>query len=137
VLESFCKEKLAPLVLRLALGSFCVYHGFLKIMVAGGTAWYPSLPVTWQVLLSWVEFTAGVAILLGFRCRIAAVLILALTSGTLVWFQGWHVFRLPWQNLEQPLMLLLSTLALLFLGAGDFSLDGRRGHKAPAVRRAK
>jgi len=137
VLESFCKEKLAPLVLRIALGSFCAYHGFLKIMVAGGTAWYPSLPVAWQVLLAWGEFTAGLAMLLGFRCRVAALVVLALISGTLVWFQGWHVFRLPWQNLEQPLILLLSTLALLFLGAGDLSLDGRRGHKVPAVRRPK
>ena len=137
MLESFCKEKLAPLALRFALGSFCVYHGFLKIMAAGGTAWYPSLPVAWQLLLAWVEFTAGLAILLGFRCRLAAILILVLTSGTLLWFHGWHLLRLPWQNLEQPLLLLLSTLSLLFLGAGDFSIDGRRGAKSPAIRRSK
>jgi uncharacterized membrane protein YphA (DoxX/SURF4 family) len=121
----------------MALGSFCAYHGFLKIMAAGGTAWNPMLPVPWQVLLSWGEFTAGVAILLGFRCRIAAVLILALISGNLIWFQGWHVLRMPWQNLEQPLILLLSALALLFLGAGDLSIDGRTGSKASAVRRSK
>jgi uncharacterized membrane protein YphA (DoxX/SURF4 family) len=137
VFESFCKEKLAPLVLRLALGSFCIYHGFLKIMAAGGTAWYPLLPVAWQLLLAWVEFTAGLAILLGFRCRFAAILILVLTSGTLIWFHGWHLLRLPWQNLEQPLLLLLSTLSLLFLGAGDLSLDSRGGAKSPAIRRSK
>ena len=137
MLESFCKEKLGPLFLRLALGSFCAYHGYLKIMASGGTAWYPSLPVAWQVFLSWGEFTAGIAILLGFRCRLAAILIVALTTGTLLWFQGWHVFRLSWQNLEQPLLLLLSTLALLLLGAGDLSLDSRRGMKPSAVRRTK
>jgi len=106
-------------------------------MASGGTAWYPSLPVAWQVFLSWGEFTAGIAILLGFRCRFAAILIVVLTTGTLLWFQGWHVFRLPWQNLEQPLLLLLSTLALLLLGAGDLSLDSRRGMKPSAVRRTK
>ena len=37
MLESFCKEKAAPLVLRLTLGGLCVYHGYLKIMAAGGT----------------------------------------------------------------------------------------------------
>jgi uncharacterized membrane protein YphA (DoxX/SURF4 family) len=137
VFESFCKEKLGPLVLRLALGAFCIYHGFLKIMASGGTAWYPSMPVAWQLFLSWAEFAAGLAILLGFRCRLAAVMILFLTSGTLLWFQGWHLLRLPWHNLEQPLLLLLSTLALLFLGAGDLSIDGHRGAKAPAVRRSK
>jgi putative oxidoreductase len=137
VFDSFCKEKLGPLVLRLALGSFCVYHGFLKIMAAGGTAWYPSLPVAWQLLLAWVEFAAGLAILFGFRCRLAAVLILLLTSGTLLWFYGWHLLRLPWQNLEQPMLLLLSTLALLFLGAGDLSFDARGGAKPSAARRTK
>jgi len=135
--ESFCKEKLAPLALRLALGLFCAYHGYLKIMAAGGTAWNPSLPVGWQVLLSWGEFLAGVALLLGFRCRISAFLILALTSGTLLWFQGGHVIRLPWQSLEQPLLILLSTLALLFLGAGDLSIDGGWGIKSSAARRPK
>lgn len=137
VLETYCKDKLAPLALRLALGSFCAYHGFLKIMAAGGTAWFPPLPVAWQVLLSWGEFTAGVAILLGFRCRVAAVLILVLIVGNLLWFQGWHLLRLPWQNLEQPLILLLSALALLFLGAGGLSIDGRTGSRASAVRRSK
>jgi uncharacterized membrane protein YphA (DoxX/SURF4 family) len=137
VFESFCKEKLAPLVLRLALGSFCVYHGYLKIMAAGGTAWYPPLPVGWQVLLSWGEFVAGLAILLGFRCRLAATAVLILTVGTMLWWQGWHLFRLPWQTLEQPLLLVLSTLSLLFLGAGELSLDGRRSGRPSAARLGK
>jgi uncharacterized membrane protein YphA (DoxX/SURF4 family) len=136
-LESFCKEKLAPLALRLALGLFCAYHGYLKIMAGGGTTWYPGLPVGWQVLLSWGEFLGGVALLLGFRCRLAAFLILVLTSGMIFWLQGSHLFRSPLQSLEQPLIILLSTLALLFLGAGDLSIDGGWGVKSSAARRAK
>jgi uncharacterized membrane protein YphA (DoxX/SURF4 family) len=127
MLESFCKEKLAPLALRLALGSFCVYHGYLKIMAAGGTAWYPALPKGWQLLISWGEFCAGVAILLGFRCRWAAGIVLALTAGTLIWWQGWNVFRLPLPSMEPTVMFLLFTLTLIFLGAGEVSLDGRGG----------
>jgi uncharacterized membrane protein YphA (DoxX/SURF4 family) len=137
VFESFCKEKLAPLALRMALGSFCVYHGYLKIMAAGGTAWYPGLPTGWQLLISWGEFCAGMAILLGFRCRWAAGTILALTTGTLIWWQGWNVFRLPLRSLEPTLMLVLSALALLFLGAGGFSFDGRGGGRATAARAIK
>ena len=40
--EAFCKEKLGPLALRLALGLVCVWHGYLKIMAGGGgTRFWP------------------------------------------------------------------------------------------------
>src|SRR5262249_61117472 len=81
VFEAFCKDKLGPLALRLAVGLFCVYHGYLKIMAAGGTAWYPSLAVGWQVLIAWAEFASGLAVLLGFRCRTAATVVVGLTAG--------------------------------------------------------
>ena len=127
--EAFCKDKLGPLVLRLAVGVFCVYHGYLKIMAAGGTAWHPGWPVGWQVALSWAEFTAGVAIVLGFRCRIAAALVLLLVIADLAWNQGWKALQLPPRNLEKAL-LLLTVLALVCLGAGQLSLDGRGTAKA-------
>jgi uncharacterized membrane protein YphA (DoxX/SURF4 family) len=125
VFEQFCKDKLAPMALRLALGLVCVYHGFLKIMAAGGTAWHTELPVGWQLLLAWAEFAAGLAILIGFRCRAAAAIVLALTGGTLIWWQGWKVLHLPIQTLEPSILLLLVSLALLFLGAGELSVDAR------------
>jgi uncharacterized membrane protein YphA (DoxX/SURF4 family) len=134
VFETFCKEKLGPLALRLAVGLFCVYHGYLKIMAAGGTAWYTGLPVAWQVLLAWAEFGAGLAILLGFRCRIAATLVLVLTAGLLLWSQGWKVLELPIRSLETALLVLLMGTALLFLGAGELSLDARGGGKAARPR---
>ena len=127
--EQFCKDKLAPMALRLALGLVCVYHGFLKIMASGGTAWQPALPVGWQLFLAWAEFAAGVAILIGFHCRVAATVVLALTAGTLIWWQGWNVLHLPVQQLEPTLLLVLVALALLFLGGGEFSVDGRGGGK--------
>jgi uncharacterized membrane protein YphA (DoxX/SURF4 family) len=127
VLESFFKDKLAPLVLRLALGLVCVYHGYLKIMASGGTAWLPSLPTGWQLAVAWGEFVAGLAILAGFRCRLSTVVVLALTIGMLGWWQGWHVFHLPPQTLEPTLLLLFMAVALLFMGSGELSLDARAG----------
>lgn len=129
--EAFCREKLGPLALRLALGVFCFYSGYLKIMAAGGTAWYPGMPMTWQVILSWGEFCAGVAILLGFRCRIAAAIVLAITVGMLLWIHGWRVFRLQIRDLEMVFLFLLSGLALLLVGAGGLSLDARMLGKIP------
>jgi uncharacterized membrane protein YphA (DoxX/SURF4 family) len=134
LIEAFCKEKLGPLALRLAVGLFCAYHGYLKIMASGGTAWNPAWPVALQVLISWAEFSAGVAILLGFRCRLAASVILVLTAGMLLWAQGWKVLSVPLHNLELTLLLLLSGLALLFLGAGQLSLDARSGGKSARAR---
>lgn len=132
--EAYCREKLGPLALRLALGLVCVYHGYLKIMAAGGTTWYPGLAVGWQLLIAWGEFSAGLAILVGFRCRLAAALVLGLTGGTLAWWQGWDMLKLPLPTLEPVVMILLMGLALLFLGAGELSVDGRTGKKASVGR---
>src|SRR4051794_8199807 len=38
---------------------------------SGGTHWTATLPTGWQLAIAWGQFTAGVAILAGFRCRIA------------------------------------------------------------------
>jgi uncharacterized membrane protein YphA (DoxX/SURF4 family) len=102
-------------------------------MAAGGTAWHTGWPVAVQLGIAWAEFAAGMAILLGLRCRLAAALALLLTAGLPLWGQGWKVFSLPFGALEMTLLLLLTGLALLFLGAGQLSLDGRGG--ARAVRR--
>jgi uncharacterized membrane protein YphA (DoxX/SURF4 family) len=125
--EVFFREKIAPLTLRLALGLVCAYHGYLKIMAAGGTAWAPGLGVGWQLLIAWGEFAAGLAILVGFRCRWAATIVLALTLGTQLTFLGWRVLDLPLRQLESIFLLLLAGLALLFLGAGEISVDARMG----------
>lgn len=132
--EAFCKDKLAPLALRLALGLICAEHGYLKIMAAGGTNWSPGLGTGWQLLIAWGEFAAGLAILVGFRCRIFAGLALALTSGSLVWFQGWGLLHLPFRSLEPTVLLLVSALAVLFLGAGELSVDARSSGNAAGPR---
>lgn len=131
VFEVFFREKIAPLVLRLAVGLVGIHHGFLKIMADGGTTWTSGMTTFWQLVVAWGEFAAGLAILLGFRCRIAATLMLALTAGTLLWWQGWHVFHLPIATLEPTLLLLLMALSLVFIGGRDLSLDGRAIGRSP------
>ena len=102
--EAICKDKLAPLMLRLALGLICVTHGYLKIMATGGTNWQPGMAVGWQLVIAWAEFTAGVFILVGFHCRPAAVVVVVLMG-----------------------------LALLLLGAGELAV-GRGGGRAAKKR---
>ena len=132
--ETYCKDKLAPLTLRLGLGLFCVYHGYLKIQASGGTAWYPALPKGWQLAIAWGEFVAGLAILFGIRCRLAAAAALIISGGTFLWWQGWNALRLPIPTVEPMILVLLVAIALVFLGGGGLSLDGRSDAK-PAFKR--
>ena len=125
--EAYCREKIGPLVLRIALGLVCAYHGFLKITSHGGMEWAPGMAVGWQLLIAWGEFCGGAAILVGFYCRWAALLVLIVTIAELSWARGWTVFKLPLTHLEPLFMLLLMGVALLFLGAGEMSIDGRLG----------
>jgi uncharacterized membrane protein YphA (DoxX/SURF4 family) len=127
VFEKYCRDKLAPLALRLALGLACVYHGYLKIMASGGTAWQTGLPVGWQLLIAWGEFGAGLALLVGLRCRLAAAVALAVIVGMIAWQEGWNVFHLSPHILEPILLLVLIGLALVFQGGGDLTLAGRSG----------
>jgi uncharacterized membrane protein YphA (DoxX/SURF4 family) len=125
--DALLKEKLGPLSLRLALGSFCAYHGFLKIMCHGGGWWTTGMPTWMQLSMAWTEFGSGIAILLGFFCRANAGNMVSVTIGTLVWFHGWNTFHLPIKTLELPILLLLMELSVACIGAGDISIDARRG----------
>jgi uncharacterized membrane protein YphA (DoxX/SURF4 family) len=89
------------------------------------------------LLVALGEFGAGLAILVGFRCRLAAVVVLAITAGTLAGWQGWNTFRLPLRTLEPTILVFLLGLALLFLGAGELSFDSQAGGKLAGGRPAR
>lgn len=125
IFEPSMKEKFGPLALRLALGSFCVYHGFLKIMQHGGAWWTTGMPTWMQLSMAWTEFGSGLGILLGFFCRANAGNVISVTIGSLVWFHGWNTFHLPIRTLELPIMLVLMEVSVFCLGAGDISIDAR------------
>jgi putative oxidoreductase len=134
VFEALFKDKLAPLILRLTLGGVYLAHGYGKIMANGGMNWYPGLAVGWQLAIAWGEFAAGLAMLLGFHCRAAAAAAMSITVGLLLWWHGWNVAHMPMRSMEPTLMLLMAGLTLVFLGAGQLSLDGRGAVSAPASR---
>jgi uncharacterized membrane protein YphA (DoxX/SURF4 family) len=130
--EAFFRDKFGPLVLRLALGFVAIYHGYLKIAANGGTAWMPGVPVGVQLLLSWGEFAAGVAILAGYRCRLAASIYLLLSVGLLVHVHGAHVVRLPLRTLEPLLLTTLLALGIASIGAGEWTLSSASGSSVSA-----
>ncbi len=129
VFENHFREKIGPLVLRLALGLVCVYHGFAKIQANGGTNWAPDLHVLWQLTIAWGEFGAGMAILVGLYCRWAAAAALLLSVGTLLWFHGARVFSQPIASLESRFLVVLCSVALLCLGGGAWAVSAPAGHR--------
>ena len=130
VFESHFREKIGPLVLRLALGIVCVYHGFAKIQGNGGTNWAPDLNVIWQLVIAWGEFGAGLAILVGLYCRWAAAAALLLSIGTLVWFHGAKLFSQPIASLESRFLIVFCSVALLCLGGGAWAVSASSGGRS-------
>jgi putative oxidoreductase len=126
----------AALAGRLLLGGFFLYFGLTKFASLGGTAGYIAsvglpMPMAAAVFAAGLETFGGLALLLGFQARIAA---LALALFTLVATVIFHAFwAVPAEQAFMQQLMFTKNLALtggLFmlvaLGAGPLSLDNRR-----------
>jgi putative oxidoreductase len=133
------KSPVVPIA-RLLLALMFVLAGASKFGGLGGTAGYIAskglpLPMVLAVATATVELLGGLAIIVGFHARIAAI---ALALFTLV---ATFVFHNYWavpadQQMVQQLMFMKNLsvaggLLLVFsFGAGGMSLDARRGAAA-------
>jgi len=120
---------LGLLMLRLALGLVFVVHGGQKLFVmgpsaTGGMLGQMGIPgaALFGPVLAIVEPLAGAALILGLLTRLAAFAIAADMFGAIVMFHSKHGFFVP-MGIEFPMMLCVSALALLALGAGPYSTD--------------
>jgi putative oxidoreductase len=130
------KADLAPLVLRLGLAAIFVTHGVLKVMTQGGRGWWDpqQLAPTLQAVVAWGELAAGVALLVGFLSRLAALGLIVDMVGAVILVAGKKGF-VPVQAPGQPglnflsigyeynVAIIVSCLALIFLGSGGLSVD--------------
>ncbi len=119
------------LFLRIGIGfAFIFVHGWGKIM--GGPELWGKLggsmanmgitfaPVFWGFMASLAEFGGGILILLGLFTRPASAF-LAFTM--LVAFMQ-HTSKLdPWNRAIYPMEMFAVFMALLFIGAGKYSID--------------
>ncbi len=129
----------APIFARLTLGIIFFAHGSQKLLGwFGGSGWSGTIqffeqsgvPAFLAVLLIITEFFGGIAIILGFFTRLAA---LGLTIAMLVAIFKVHLpngFFLNWFNvpnmghgIEYSLALIGLSLSLLVWGAGNLSVD--------------
>lgn len=120
------------LVGRILLSILFILAGFGKLTAIGGTAgFFGSLglpvPTVTAVVVGLIEFLGGLSILVGFKTRIAAIVLALFTLGATA------VAHLDFSQAGNALMLQKNLaiaggfLLLAVLGAGAYSIDGRRG----------
>ena len=120
------------LVGRILLSILFILAGFGKLTAIAGTAgFFGSLglpaPTVTAVIVGLVELLGGLSILVGFKTRIAAIVLALFTLGATA------VAHLDFSQALNPLMLQKNLaitggfLLLAILGAGAYSIDGRRG----------
>ena len=132
------------LVLRIVLGVILVMHGYMALMTysprgvgnlvvrMGFPAW-TALPLAWYLIA--VHAVGGALIVIGLWTRLAAVLnipVMLSAVALLHWPQGFFMRaavtdgRGSVLGYEFSLLVLAATVAIALIGAGPFSLDGRR-----------
>lgn len=122
----------AVLAGRVLLSILFITAGYGKLTAIGGTAgWFASIglpmPIVTTVVVGLVELLGGLAILLGFKTRIAAIVLAVFTLAATA------VAHLDFSQAGNALMLQKNLaitggfLLLAVFGAGSLSLDGRRG----------
>jgi putative oxidoreductase len=121
-------EDTALTILRIAIGIIFIAHSMLKFAVFGFTGsgqWFTMLGV-WSFLVypvTIIEFMGGVALVIGFYARQAALLLLPVTAGIL-WVHrnnGW-TFNSTNGGWEYPALLIVCLLVIVVGGSGRLSM---------------
>ncbi len=119
------------LILRVGIGiAFIMTHGWGKI--TGGPALWEKIggamsnfgitfaPVFWGFMASASEFVGGIMLLLGLFTRTSS----AFMAFTMLVAASQHLAKLdPWARVTYPMEMFSVFVALVFIGAGKYSLD--------------
>lgn len=123
---------LAILVGRALLSVLFILAGYAKLTDIAGTAgWFGSIglpmPTVAAVVVGLIELLGGLAILVGFQTRIAAIVLALFVLGATA------IAHLDFSQAGNALMLQKNLgltggfLLLAVLGAGAYSIDAKRG----------
>ena len=147
-------RSLGLLILRVGMGALLITHGWSKVqMLLDGQAnsfgsYFGMSPMMGLCLSIFAEFVCAILVTVGLATRLAAIPIVMnmavaifVAHGKDPWTAG-EAHRLfmaktvPYPASKEPALLyLIPYLAMVFTGAGAFSLDAmflcRRGKKAP------
>jgi putative oxidoreductase len=119
-------------ILRIVVGIVFIVHGAQKLFVfgiGGVTAGFAQMHIPLASVaapvVAIVEFVGGIALVLGFFTRIAAILLAIDMAGAIVFVHGRNGFFLP-MGFEFAFSLFGACVALAVGGAGEYSVDNRR-----------
>ena len=115
-------------VLRVAVATIFIRHGYQKLFVfgfAGVTGAFTQmgvpLPGVMGPLVAILEFIGGIALLLGFLTRLVALGYLCDMLGAIFFV----LMKNGFGKYELEFLLCAASLALVFMGAGAFSIDAQ------------
>ena len=132
VLHRLHNRHLGLLLIRVALGVVFIAHGYQKLGSMEQTLGFfgtLGIPVLLTYAVIWTEIIGGALLILGFLVRYAGI---ALSIVMIVAIALVHLgkgFFVSGGGYEFALVLLLSSLALVFTGAGRYSLSGLLRHR--------
>jgi putative oxidoreductase len=120
------------LIARVLLSVMFIMAGFSKFGGIAGTAGYiGSVGLPAPTLLAWLsgiwEVVAGIAVLIGFQTRIAALALALFCILTAVFFHTDFSDQMQMTIFMKNFTLVGGFLALFVAGPGSLSVDGRRG----------
>jgi putative oxidoreductase len=134
--DAVAKNTVVPLVLRFALAVIFIYHGSHKVNSEHdwGASWMPKPPpgqenaqaapsAAVQLAVAWGELIGGIALVLGFLTRLAALGIIAIMAGavaTVHWPKG---FSLQSGGYEYNFAIIALCVALILIGPGTLAVD--------------
>lgn len=120
------------LVGRVLLSSLFIIAGFGKLTAISATAgWFGSIglpmPTATTVVVGLVELLGGLAILIGFQTRIAAIVLAVFTVAATAIAHMDFSDQMQMLLFQKNLSITGGLLILAAFGAGALSLDARRG----------
>jgi putative oxidoreductase len=129
-------EDIGKLLLRISVGFVLILHGYFKIL--HGVDWLKAplaeigLPgfIAYGVYIG--EFIAPLMLILGYRIRIAAPLMMINMIVAIYMFHRNQILSIKeagggWA-IELDALILLGALAMFFLGGGKFCIKGGNGY---------
>lgn len=132
------RADIGTLILRVGVAFIFLAHGALnlttdfesmsKVMINIG------LPSASTYVISISEITSAVMLLAGILVAYAAWIGIIISAGYVILVEGQKGFETDGGGYGYPLLLLISTTAILLLGPGKFVLEKRWGREARNLR---